>query len=177
VQIRVEVDEAQLKAFRAELRAIRSAGEDPRPAFAQVIEDFLGMEKAVFTTQGASIGPRWAPIGARSAGTRGFSRTSKKGRVSKKVYRNPHPLQLTRALYRSLTQPRARYAIRRVSMDGVTLGTRDPVAHLHDLGTRKKLPQRRLMDIDRRVEDRWLGYVEDYLFGDDSRGRGRRGLM
>lgn len=163
MRIELDVQRAQLEAMRAELAAMRAAGEDPRAAFAAIVEDFLAMERGVFTSQGASIGARWEPIGARS--TR--SRTTR----SRTVYRNPHPLISSGDLMRSLTSSHAKFAIRKVTRDGMTIGTKDPVAHLHDDGTPRKLPRRQLLKVDRAVENRWLGLLEDHLFGAD------RGLL
>lgn len=171
----LRVDEAQLKAALAEFDAIRARGADPRAAFDEPIRDWLDQEKDAFATHGSSLGARWEPIGSRSARMRSVTRISKKGRRNTKVYRNPHPLQLTRGLYRSLTQPRARWAIRRRTRTGFVVGTRKPDAHLHNLGNRHEV-QRQLVNFRPSDADRWLGQIGDWLFDDNGLSR-KRGLL
>lgn len=140
------------------LRRPENRSADLRPAFLRVIEDFQAGERALFETQGRSEGLDWPPIRPDT------------------IRRHPErlgPMEMTGALKRSLTRRGAKYSIRKIEADMLTVGTRDPVSNLHQHkrpGSRN--PRRPVLFVSKERGSRWIDILADHIFALDDQGDG-----
>lgn len=160
------------------IRAMIARGSDPRAAFEVIADDFLRMEAEQFASQGARGGTPWRPLSPEWAAHRagGGILVGRSGRLE-----------------RSLTRGRARSSVRRITVrpgrtSGVDMGSTQPLAHLHQGGTRDRyvrtyrgkplatpryagrLPARPVVAVTARDEQRWRGILADQLLGAKSLG-------
>jgi phage gpG-like protein len=124
--------------------------QDLRPAWRAVAEDFQQVQQRRFASGGNGD---WPPL------SEAYARRKPPGAPI---------MVLTGRLKRSLTAGRTRGAIRRVTKTRVVMGSSNPVAHLHQKGTGGRLPQRRLIAIDRRERKRWAGILLDHIVQESS---------
>lgn len=135
----------------AELRGLRDRAGDLRPPLEAVAAEFRRHTAEVIAS-GGPTGERWKPL------ARGYVAGKQRGR----------PMELTGRLAKSLTQKGARYAVTKIGRNTLQVGTSNPVAHLHHLGTVRRtvrktgrssgaVPRRRLYAIDRGMRQRWEG--------------------
>jgi hypothetical protein len=103
------------------LDTVRERLHDERPTLAKLVPLVRRYFEVQFETEGAYGGQAWAPLTPATLERRHSFR----------------PLMLTGALWASLTQEGSRYSYAYLSPDSVRVGTRDPVAHLLEGGTRK----------------------------------------
>lgn len=143
---RIDVDVLGAQDLLQRLKVIRANASDARDALNAVADDFLDVERARF--RGAA---HWQPLTAQSA--------------AQKVLhgRSARPLA-GGALEKSMTVARSKYSVRRVRKDGVLVGTRDPVARLHQNGTKKRkrggaLPARPIVDVRPSDQTRWRDII------------------
>lgn len=113
------------------LSALDQAAKVPRPILRAVADVRQAQQADYFATA------RWQPLTAVSA-----ARKRRAGRAGRPLVGG--------ALERSLTRKGARYSFRRFQTQSLVMGTRDPVAHLHDRGTRRGLPARPVVQLSRR---------------------------
>lgn len=149
-------DEAALGLRRLMLEhEVRAA--NMAPAFGLVIEDFNRMEREAFESEGASVSGvgAWQP----------YAESTLKRRPNSGPLLNLHG-----ALEKSLTSVRgAKWSIRTIRLDELIMGTRDPVAHLQQRGTKRGLPARPFLQPSEVDKDRWLFILQRYLiFGLDT---------
>lgn len=153
------------------LAAMRARGENPRPVLERIADDFLDVERDVFTSRGASAGAPWAP-GARGGVP---SLTGRRERME-----------------RSLTVQGARGSRRRITVaagrtSSVLMGSTHPLAHIHQGGTGPRyartykgqalakprftgsLPPRKVVHVGDRAQQRWRGFVADYVMVEAAR--------
>jgi hypothetical protein len=145
--IRVTSHVVGIDELRAELQAIADRGGNPREAFDDVERDFREhMMPAVFRSEGGSIGARW------KAWSASYRRRKKPGTMLN--------LANGSGLYESFTSMTDRYKVRQTTKDSVKVGSRHPLAHLHDQGA-GSLPRRRLVKVTENDAERWAGYIAD----------------
>lgn len=146
-------DGAAVERFDELLEGVQRRAVDATPVFEFIADEFLELERARFAG-----GAGWQPDTAEW--------TARKGREG----RGLRTLVYTGSLERSLTMPRARYAVRNVSRQGATFGTRDPVVNLHRKGG-GHLPKRAPVSVDDAVVARWQRGIGDYLLRGELFGR------
>lgn len=111
--MRLDVDVASGKV----LEGVIERANDPRRGLLLVADLFYERQKRVFATAGFG---QWAPVEESTAVAKGGGRT----------------LVDTGGLLLSLTTSSHRYSRRELTRDGLAVGTRNPVAHLHEGGAR-----------------------------------------
>jgi hypothetical protein len=131
--------------FLALVEGVRHRTLDARPAFERMANDFYGIEREQFASQGARSGAAWP-----ADTNRWTARKVKMGRSAR-------TLVFTGTLEASLTRRGARWAKRQVSFDELVIGTSDPVAHLH-------AGRRTLVDMQQADRARWRDFMRDHLF-------------
>lgn len=120
----------EAKAALDRLDAIANAATNPRDAFVEVGDLFLDRERRYFGTA------QWIPLKPDSA-----RRKRKRGLPARPLVGG--------TLEKSLTVKGARYTVRRINRLSIVMGTRHPLAHIHDKGTRGKLPRRPLISVSK----------------------------
>lgn len=145
VDLRFERD--SIERLKAILEDREQRAKVVTPALDEIAEDWLSIGRRRF-----SSGATWTPLSAEWA--------------LRKAAGGRSPLPLAGGdLEASLTRQGAKFAIRRVQGSTVTLGTSDPVANLHQGGT-KRLPRRPPVSLTRADERRWVEIIEQHLSGD-----------
>lgn len=140
---------------------IRGLGErlrDLRPVWGNVHKIYLQFIKLHFKTQGAYVGRPWVPLNPRYAAWK------------QRHYGNKPMLRLTDRMYESVTDPKSPEHIYITGPTFVEIGTRNPIAWYHQLGTRQGLPKRpvlpRLTKAEgTRIVDAILAYILRSLRG------------
>lgn len=150
----LKVDVVGGKQLRSRLENLARNAEEPREALQEVADDFLQLQQRRFARASAI----WRPLKPESA-----RRKARRGLSTE-------PLVGGR-LEASLTIRGATYQVRRMNVRSITLGTRDPSAHLHQRGTSKKLPARPPVSLSPADERRWRD-----IFARSLTGALRRGL-
>jgi len=138
-------DEAAAKV----VAGLATRGEDPRPAFKQVLVELAGVESPWFSSSGRDT---WASL-------------SDYTRQAKAAAGYPDkPLIRTGALERSLTVKRGSSGVRSATKRQMKFGTKVPYARFHKYG--KRIPRRDpLIPLDTRTRRRMVTDVRDYLLG------------
>jgi phage gpG-like protein len=146
VRIHVALDEASLAALNTRLQGIETRMAVLSPALDEIADDWLNIERARFAgrAEWKPLTPEWAA--RKAAGGR-----------------SPLPLA-GGELERSLTQRGSRFAVRSVGQKGITLGTTDPVAQLHQSGSRR-LPKRPPVSLSIADEKRWALIIQKHIAG------------
>jgi len=130
-------------------------GEDPRPAFRQIIEDLRIAEDRWYETDGSGSWPGLAE-----------ATIEKKKRLGQPLT----PLVASGDLRRSLEVKRGRGATRSATKTRMRFGTKIWYARFHRLGS-KPVPKRDpLLPVDARSRRRMVQDVRDYMLG---RSKGR----
>jgi len=124
-------------------------GEDPRPAFRQIIDELRGVEPVWFSSHGRGS---WAPLADRTREAK-----AKRGQP-------PDPLIATGALLASLTVKRGADAKRTAGKRSMRFGTKTYYARFHRMG--EGVPIRDpLIPVDTRTRRRMVKDVRDYMLG------------
>ncbi len=139
------------KAVLDQLAGMASAATDPREAFVEVGDLFLDQEKKYWRSAS------WIPLKPDSA-----RRKAKRGRSTRPLVGG--------SLEKSLTIKGARYTVRRINKQSITMGTRHPLANIHDKGTRGALPRRPLISVSKADRAAYRGVFVRHLRS----ARGRR---
>lgn len=131
------------------LTELAKRGEDPRPAFRQVVEDVRGAEADWFGSGGAGT---WPPLAAST-----LEAKARAGYPSS-------ALVATGALQRSLTIKRGKGAVRSISKRQLRFGTKLYYGRFHDTG--KGSPRRRVMiPLDAQARRAMVKDVRDHMMG------------
>lgn len=147
MQVRVRLDDAAALRVLEALKGREDRMKHLRPAFDAVADDFLEMQRVRFAG-----GAGWEPLSAAYA-----VRKARGGRS---------PLPLAGGdLEKSMTTQRAKFSLRRIGKTHMVVGTRDPVANLHNSGTRGRLPKRKLVVVRAVDRARWGRIFSDHLAG------------
>lgn len=129
------------------LQGLAKQGEDPRPAFQQIIDELRAGEAGWFATHGEGGWPRLAESTLERKERQGLPRD---------------PLVASRDLLRSLTVKRGRGAIRSATKTRMRFGSKLYYALFHDRGT--GVPQRRpVLPVDVRTRKRMVKDVRDHM--------------
>jgi phage gpG-like protein len=147
VKIALHFERDTIERLKAVLEDREHAARVVTPALDEIADDFLDIQSRRFAAASAT----WLPLKPETA-----IRKAAGGRP-------PEPL-VGGELEQSLTRRGARFAIRRVDGNSVTLGTSDPVANLHQGGTRR-MPRRPPVSLFRADERRWVEIIERHLSG------------
>lgn len=139
------------------LRVGRNAG-DMRPAFDEVHELFLEVEKQQFTSQGRAYSGGWKPLAAST-------RASKARRNL-----DPRILHATLRLRGSLTEKTHSDHVYRASADEMFVGTSVPYAGVHQNPKTSPLPRRRPVQFSDRIRTEIVKILQRHLM---TGGRGR----
>ena len=146
LEVQIEGDEA----FEARRRQIRDRAASRAP-FDAIGDDFLNLQEARF--HGAA---GWKPLSEAYA--------RRKARAGRSI----EPL-VGGVLEKSVTRRNTKYSVRRIEGDSIVMGTRDPVAHLHQDGTKgasgKGMPARPVILITAEDRQRWRELVRSTVFG------------
>jgi phage gpG-like protein len=174
--VQIDIDIFGEKQVARNLRGLARAADNMRPAYDEIADDFLRIEREQFATQGArGPGGAWVPLKPST-----LRNKARKGQPST-------ILVATDALRKSLTQRGARGSVRTIRKDTVTLGTRIsegfvstrasgrgtavgfnyPQALQH--GTRK-MPARRVVDITEEDRRRWVKIMQRRIMESIRRG-------
>jgi phage gpG-like protein len=125
-------------------------GEDPRPAFRQIIEDLRIAEDHWFGSHGAGT---WAPLAD--------STREQKQRLGQPL----SPLVATGELRRSLEVKRGRGATRSATKTRMRFGTKLWYAKFHKLGSGYTPVRDPLIVVDANARRRMVRDVRDYMLG------------
>lgn len=140
---------------------------DLRPAWAEIADDFLDIEKGVFETEGGSLGRRWKPNvawwAAYKAAEFGWSE------ADGPLVQNPNDARLKR----SMTVKDAPYSLRDVRPAQLRIGTTLGIAAIHQKGgtmvhkrgnrnVTVRIPARPFVR-PRQQAKRWTLFVDDYV--------------
>lgn len=157
LSIGVTVEDA---AVQRSLDRLASRMVDLRPVFEQIADDFHQMESRLFASHGSSAGEPWQPSQQGGAVTL----TGQRERMK-----------------RSLTVPRSRNSVQRITRNSITLGSTQPLAHLHQGGTADRyvrtyrgkplakpryagrLPRRAVFAVGAADEQRWAEMVSAHV--------------
>jgi phage gpG-like protein len=153
---------------RSIAHGLNSMGErvtDLRPAWGEIADDFLDVERDVFATQGASLGRRWKP----NAPWWAAYKQEHYGADAGVLVQNPD----TARLKRSVTVKDAPYSLRDVRPAQLRIGTSLGIAAIHQKGgtlTHKRgdktvsvrIPARPFVR-PRQQAHRWVGIVDDFV--------------
>jgi phage gpG-like protein len=144
VRVNITVDDAPA---HAQLTALRARAGTLRPALLAIADDFHADEAELFAGRAhwKPLDPAWA---ARKAEL-GFG-----GRT----------LVLRGHLEESLVSAGAKWSVQEISDNELLVGTKDPVAHLHQAGT-KKMPARQPVRTTHETQRRWATMLHDWLVG------------
>lgn len=147
--MRVEVTVVGDDALDRRLAEMQARAQYPREALEAVGDDFLHLEAARFAGAAA-----WQPLSAAYA-----KRKAARGLSTRPLVGG--------ALQDSLTKRGTRYSVRQIDQRSILMGTSDPVAHLHQDGTRrggKGMPARPLVVIHSEDRARWRELVYSNVF-------------
>jgi hypothetical protein len=151
VKIDLHFERDTIDRLKAVLEDREQAARVVTPALDEIADDFLGIQSRRFGAAAAI----WAPLKPETA--------------LRKAAGGRQPLPLVGGeLEASLTRAGARFAVRRVGDKSVTLGTSDPVANLHQGGTRR-MKRRPPVSLSRADERRWVEIIERHLSGTRTR--------
>lgn len=157
---RIEADVFGDRALLDRLRLMRTQAQAPRAALHGVADDFLRLMATRFSGTA-----HWKPLTVGAA-----QQKAKKGRPTIPLAGGE--------LERSLTVRGSRGSVRRVNKNGMLVGTRNPVARLHQGGTKERrpggrLPARPIIEIGQADRDRWSELFSEHLMSRDRAfGRG-----
>jgi phage gpG-like protein len=121
-----------LKEFDGRLRIAANKFADMRPLLDKLEREFYRIEIRQFATLG---GGKWAPLSAAYEEEKA------------KDFPGMPIMVRTGDLRDSLTRLGGRYQVRRVTEDSLVIGTNAPGASAHQASKRKRLPIRRLIDL------------------------------
>jgi phage gpG-like protein len=125
-----------------------------RPAFNEVHERFLKLEKRQFDTQGAATGERWAPL---APSTRAYKAAHGL---------DPRILHATLRLRRSLTQSGDSDHVYHVSPDEALMASSVPYGMYHQSrAARTRLPRRPPVVIPDRDKQDWMKVLQRHIVG------------
>lgn len=131
------------------LSTMRDAAGDLTPTLGAVADDWLALQEEMFATGGGPVGG-WEPL----------SHVTAMAKVGGDL------LEESGGLRDSLTDTSAKWAVRNITADEVTVGTRAPHAHLHDRGARGgQLPSRPLRPDEDTLARRWIPLIGQRLTG------------
>jgi phage gpG-like protein len=151
VKIDLRFERDTIDRLKAVLEDREQAARVVTAALDEIADDFLNVQSRRF----GAAGTTWVPLKPETA--------------LRKAAGGRHPLPLVGGgLEASLTRRGARFAVRRVEDNSVTLGTSDPVANLHQSGTRR-MPRRPPVSLSRADERRWVEIIERHLSGTRTR--------
>lgn len=142
MRVNVTVEDA---TAHARLQELRHRAGTLRPALLAIAEDFHAEEAELFAGRAhwKPLDPAWT---ARKAALGFGSRT----------------LVLRGHLEESLIGTGGKWSVQEISDNELLVGTKDPVAHLHQAGT-KKMPARQPVRTTRESQRRWATILHDWL--------------
>lgn len=149
MRVEVHLDQASLQHLLDALEGRADRADNLREGLHEIADDFYSIERRRF----AAGMVHWKPL------TPEWARRKAAGG------RSVIPLA-GGDLESSLTLKGRKFAVRRVSKDTLFVGTKDPVAHLHDKGTKGgRLPRRELVAITQQDRSRWGGILLRHISG------------
>ena len=155
--------------FKSALATFQQNAEDPRTLWDDVIEYMADKERQVWRTEGRSAGTPWLAAKARSR------RTVTRGGKSR---RSSELMRLSSNLLVSLAKPRGRGGIRRKTRSELVYGTKNPVARLHQNGSKGgRLPARPPLTITDQDERAQVELVRRHVFAEAGRLSGGMGAL
>lgn len=125
---------------------VRGVMDDMTPIWEAIEADFYVTEAARFDAEGGEDG-RWRPLSPAYALSKARTHPGRK------------ILERDGQLKRSLTARGQPFGIRRVDARRLTLGTSDPKAMYHQIGT-DRMPMREVIHINPSDEARWVQIAE-----------------
>jgi len=137
-----------------------TAATDLSPAFNQIADDFVDMEKAAFAAEGAyERNPAWQPLSAKYAAWKA------------KHFAADWPMLVrSGALLASLTGGTG--SIREIEPLKMTIGGtvrvgRWDLGALHQTGTRRGMPKRKPLNLSMTRRRRWMRYIVKIFQGEN----------
>jgi hypothetical protein len=154
--MRLEVTIVGDVALDRRLADLAARSSYPREALEAVGDDFLNIEQGRFAGDAG-----WKPLSSAYA-----RRKARRGLPTQPLVGG--------ALEASLTRAGTRYSVRQIDRSSILMGTSDPVAHLHQQGTRgasgKGMPTRTLVGIRNADLLRWRELIRANVFGTSAGG-------
>lgn len=156
--LRIEITPEE-DTFTPVLMGIEHRAIDLLPAYAAVYQAFRVIEAKRFSGEG----PGWAPLAESTVAERvrlgiGGDHPILNRSGAKESGRKGGQLR------RSLTTKGAKGAVFEPEIDGVFMGTRDPIAGFHQEGT-TKMPARPIVDLTEADANVFGSIIGEYLFG------------
>lgn len=149
--MKLELSVSGDKQFSREMLRWDTRATDMRPAFEEVANDFLEIERRQFDSQGGHGSGGWKPLSPDY--------------LRRKVAagHDPRILHRTLRLRKSLTMSTAD-SVRRITSDDMFVGTKVSYAGAHQRGG-AHLPQRRPVELTETDRRRWIKILQRYLAG------------
>ena len=144
LNVRMTGDKELVAGFRRAFNQV----QDFRPVFLEILKDFRKTVDKTFRRGGS---PKWAPLNPQYAAWK------------KKRYPGKGILELKGQLRASLTGTTA-YSDVDIEKKNASFETKDPVAHLHQDGTRRKLPKREFVKITAHLRRKWTEMMVDHVY-------------
>lgn len=163
--VRVTLDVFGDVQFDRSMLRIRDRSEDMGPAFNDLADDFLLIEREQFDTEGGFASDGWKQLAAATV------------EYKAQAGLDPRILHATLAMRKSLTQRSHKDHVRKISRDEMFVGTKVktekgyPYPRAHQRG--KGVPRRRpveLRDVDRRV---WVKALQTFVMTGETQIRQR----
>ena len=121
--------------------------------FEKLADDFRETQKEVFKNEGAFEGlSKWASL------------SPKYKKWKTKHFPGRPILELTGAMKRSLINRADSNHIERITPNTFEIGTKDFKAILHQRGTKKPMPKRKVIDLSESQKRRWVQIAHQELF-------------
>jgi phage gpG-like protein len=146
LDIRAQGDEAASQL----IEKLGKRGEDPRPAFRQILDELRVAEDHWFASHGAGTWPPLAQVTRDAKAKRGQPLT---------------PLVATGALRRTLEVKRGRGTIRSATKTRMRFGTKLWYGRFHKLGSTPVPRRDPLIVLDAKARRRMVHDVRDYMMG------------
>lgn len=150
--MRLELDAYGDTQFAREILRVGDRAADMRPAFDDIRDMLLGVERKQFNSQGRAFSGGWAPLAPLT--------------VKRKAARNldPRILHATLRLRKSFTEKGHRDNVYRKTKDEMFFGSRVPYGGYHQHGNPDtNLPQRRPFQLNERTRREVIKILQRHL--------------
>ena len=135
-----------------QLLRFKTVAEDMRPAFNDIHNDFLAVEKAQFEGQGIGPSGKWAPLADSTKAAK------------ERAGLDPRILISTEALFKSLTDPSDENHVYFHTSDTMVIRSLVDYGKYHQSRQpRTRLPRRPPIDLKESTKRRWVKYIQGWL--------------
>lgn len=142
------------------LLRIQHAAEDMRPAFNAIHDNFLILEERQFESEGGYSGG-WAPLADSTVAAKAAAGL------------DPHILQATGELFRSLTEKGDENHVFRITGDSMFMGSKVDYGKYHQSREpRSRLPRRPPVTLPEQSKKLWVKFLQSWLMEAQVNSRG-----